>query len=119
MAVQRALGDRLSREPELELVGNLSGHCAEDVIEWIHIFKPDVVLLESKRRDGYGLRLCQLVLELEQNPEIIVLTSFDDDDERLATQSLGVRHYLLKEIASPELLGEIRAAYTERDQRIH
>ncbi len=115
-AVREALETRLNQVPELELVASSPGHDGEDVLAIIRRCKPDVVLIECKRRDGRGLRLCQQMTAMENRPEIIILTSFIDDDERLATESIGVRRYLLKEIGSPALIGEIRAAYTDRRQ---
>lgn len=113
--VQQALAERLSREPDLEVVGKAEGEI-NALLEQVKKLKPDVVVFECKRRDGYGLRLCQEVLELENNPEVIVLSSFFNEEEQLAARSLGIQRYLLKDIASPELIGEIHAAYADRSQ---
>ncbi len=86
------------------------------VLQQVKALKPDVVLFECKRSDGGGLRLCQKVMQLDDKPEVIVFSSFIDDDEWLAARSLGVRRYVLKEIASPALIGEIRAAHAARHQ---
>jgi DNA-binding NarL/FixJ family response regulator len=111
VAVRQALAARLSRVPEFELLGDMGG--TEEALARVQTYQPDIVLFGSKHQRGFGLQFCQHVLRLEDHPEIIVLTSFEDDTERLATESLGVR-YVLKEIASPKLIEAIRAAYAER-----
>ncbi|MBN1285346.1 MAG: response regulator transcription factor [Anaerolineae bacterium] len=113
--VQQALAERLGREPDLEVVGRSEGE-TQTLLEQVRMLQPDVLVFECKRRDGCGLRLCQKVLELENNPEIIVLSSFINENERLAARSLGVRRYLLKDIATLELIYEIHAAYADRSK---
>ena len=113
-AVRQALAARLSRVPEFRLLGDMGS--SEEALAQVQTFKPDIVLFGSRHRGGFGLQFCQQVLRLNEHPEIIVLTSFEDDTERLATQSLGVR-YVLKEIASPKLIEAIREVYAERCAR--
>ncbi|MCZ7544683.1 MAG: response regulator transcription factor [Anaerolineae bacterium] len=116
-AVRRALEARLSRVPDFELLGGEGD--VNEALNHVGALKPDVLLVESKRRDGNGLRLCQQVLEMDDSPEIILLTSFIDEDEQLAAASLGLHRYVLKDIASSELICTIHDAYTERCTRHH
>lgn len=115
-AVRQALEARLSRAPEFELLGGVGS--VEEALTQVDRLKPDILLVESKRRDGFGLKFCQLVLQMDHSPEIVVLTSFVDENEQLAAASLGVHHYVLKDIASSELIGEIHRAYSERCARL-
>lgn len=116
-AVRCALEARLRRVPDLELLGGEGN--TDEALTQVRNLKPDVLLIESKRRDGRGLRFCQQVLQQDDSPEIIVLTSFIDETERLAAASLGVHRYVLKDIASPELIGEIHNAFAARNARRH
>ena len=117
MAVCHALEARLSRVPDFDLAGCVGN--TDDALEKVQRLQPDVVLFESKRRDGMGLHFCQRVLEMDNSPEMIVLTSFLDDTERLVASSIGVHRYVLKDIATSALIQEIHDAYRERCERAH
>lgn len=113
MAVRRALAVRLARAQDLEVIGDTGRvDAAWKVVKQQH---PDVVILESKRRDGAALRFCEQVCSMSAPPKVIVLTSFANEDERLSLQHLGIQNYLLKDIGTEELLRVIRGPMTGID----
>lgn len=105
-AVRRALVLRLSRARDLQIIGATGDlEAAVAAIEEQH---PDVVILESKRRDGAALQFCRQVLDLSVSPGIVILTSFANEDERLSLQHLSIDQYLLKDIDTEELIRVVR-----------
>ncbi len=106
-AVRRALVLRLTRARDLRIIGDTGS--LENAVTMICEQQPDVVILESKRRDGAALRFCQQIQKMECRPAIVVLTSFANEDERLSFKHLGIEHYLLKDIDTEELIRVVRS----------
>jgi len=105
-AVRRALVLRLTRARDLRIIGDTGS--LENAATMIGEQQPDVVILESKRRDGAALRFCQQVQKMVSRPAIVVLTSFANEDERLSFKHLGIEHYLLKDIDTEEFIRVVR-----------
>jgi DNA-binding NarL/FixJ family response regulator len=96
----------LQGEPDLSIVGE-TGTVAETVARERQA-KPDVILLESRFRDGSGAEACRLLLKA--NPEIrIVMMSLSNDSSAFhAAMKAGAHGYVLREIKRRELLHAIR-----------
>ncbi len=107
-AVRRALVLRLTRTRDLRIIGDTGN--LDTAMTIIAEQQPDVVVLESKRRDGAALKFCQHVLSKSTAPKIVILTSFANEDERLSLVHLGIEQYLLKDIGTEELIRVIREA---------
>ncbi len=103
--VRRALADRLSQSVSLSVVGH-AAEC-ERVIDEISSLKPDIILIEVKRKDGMGLELTRQIAALPEAPHLVVLTSYQKTWEELAAARAGAVTYLLKELDSSELIRKL------------
>ncbi|HLB46865.1 MAG TPA: response regulator transcription factor [Anaerolineales bacterium] len=104
--VRRALVARLRSSPEIEIVGD-SGS-AEDGLEKTKTLQPDVLLIETKRADGRGIEIVDAINQSGLKTQVIVLTSYTSEWERLTMYHSGAARYLLKDIDSAQLIDEIR-----------
>lgn len=104
-AVRRALVSRLQQTGELDVVGSTGS--SEEGLWQVDVLRPNVVLLETKRSDGAGLEMCRRIVRSHPDTTVIVLTSYDDEDERQAAYMAGAARYILKDIDSAHLLREI------------
>jgi len=114
-AVRQALRHRLSYAPDISVVGDVSE--AEQALAAVPALHPDVVLMESKRRDGRGLELIHWIAQNYPASLIIVLTSYPTEWECWAARRAGALQYLLKDIGSAELVGHIRQAVADHSRR--
>jgi DNA-binding NarL/FixJ family response regulator len=107
--VREALMARLSAVPELEVVA--TAWSFEQGLEALRAWRPDVVLLELKGRSRYGLDPIGTIFRAMSGLPVgvIVLTSYQDDLERAIALQAGAQRYLLKDIDSDLLIGEIAA----------
>ena len=107
--VREALMARLSAVPELEVVA--TAWSFEQGLEALRAWQPDVVLLELKGRSRYGLDPIGTIFRAMSGLPVgvIVLTSYQDDLERAIALQAGAQRYLLKDIDSDLLIGEIAA----------
>ena len=104
-SVRQALVSRLQQTGEVEVIGS-TGSSREGVLQ-AEALRPNIVLLETKRSDGTGLETCRRIARSHPDVTVIVLTSYDDEDERQAAYMAGAARYILKEIDSDQLVREI------------
>ena len=104
-AVRQALVSRLQQTGKLQVVGSTGS--AEEGLLQVEALHPNIVLLETKRSDGTGLETCRRIARSHPKTTVIVLTSYDDEDERQAAYMAGATRYLLKDIDSTQLVCEI------------
>ena len=106
ITVRTALAERLNQATNLRVVGHASG--VEEVIQDVGECKPDIILLEVKRKDGMGLEILRSIREMDFSPRIAVLTSYPTKWEEDAALRAGAVCYMMKDIDSEELIGMIQ-----------
>jgi DNA-binding NarL/FixJ family response regulator len=98
----------LSTQPDFEIAGE-----AANGIEAVQLsgeLKPNVILMDLRMPQLGGVEATRRIRAAPPAPQVIVLTTFDDDEEVFDALRAGAAGYLLKDV-SPERLGEaIRAA---------
>jgi DNA-binding NarL/FixJ family response regulator len=99
------LVSRLQQTSELEVVGS-TGSSKEGLLQ-VEVLRPYVVLLETKRSDGTGLDTCRRIARSHTDTRVIVLPSYEDEEERQTAYMAGAARYILKEIDSAQLMREI------------
>ena len=72
--------------------------------------QPDCVILDLNLPGVNGIKLCKTVKSSDAfgNPEIIVVTSMEDDDIEEKCRQLGVRHFFKKPVFIPELATAVK-----------
>ena len=108
--VRRGLRSILELEPDITVVAEADGRTA--ALRALDNVEPDVILLDlklSRDHDTEGLDLCSEILERRAESQVVILSTFLD--ENLLDQSLrrGARAYVLKEVDVVELVRIIRA----------
>lgn len=87
----------------------------EEAIEAYARLRPDIVLMDLRMPIMDGLAATRAILADDPNARIIVLTTYDGDEDIHRALSAGARGYLLKDMMRTDLLGVIHAVY--RGQR--
>ena len=112
-AVCRALVVRLSAVSSIEVVGSAVTY--EEGLAGTRILQPDVILLELKGSGENEIEPLHAISGLlAKGPAgVIVLTSYLDEAERQGALEAGARRYLLKDIDTIRLVGEIKEVASE------
>jgi DNA-binding NarL/FixJ family response regulator len=98
----------LETDAELTVVGEAGdGHAALDAVRRL---RPDVVLMDIRMPRLDGLAATAAIREQPQPPSVVVLTTFDSDDEVFRALEAGAIGFLLKDTPPPDLLRAIRVA---------
>ncbi|CAI7977007.1 Response regulator transcription factor [Frankia sp. Hr75.2] len=76
----------------------------DEVAAAVDALRPDVVLMDIRMARMDGLRATELLLARDQPPQVVVLTTFDADDQVLRALRAGASGFLLKDTAPPEIV---------------
>jgi DNA-binding NarL/FixJ family response regulator len=93
--------------PDFEVVGG-AGNVYEG-IEMARSLSPDIVLMDFSLPDGTGLDATRAILLERPHCKIVFLTVNDADDKLFAAIRQGAKGYMLKNIASANLISSLRA----------
>ena len=104
--VRTGLRTLLEGEDDMEVVGE-AGTVA-DGVRLIRQLKPDVAILDVRLPDGSGVEVCREVQASAPFVRCLMLTSHSDDDALFSSIMAGASGYVLKEVGSGDLLGDIR-----------
>jgi DNA-binding NarL/FixJ family response regulator len=98
----------LETDAELTVVGEAGdGHAAVDAVRR---HRPDVVLMDVRMPGLDGLGATTAIRRQPHPPSVIVLTTFDSDDEVFRALEAGAIGFLLKDTPPADLLRAIRVA---------
>ena len=105
--LREGLADLLAEQPGIEVVGQAVD--GDDTLAKVHELKPDVLLLDllMPKLDGLGV-LARIGDSLPET-KVIVLTGADDEEYMTRSIQAGVKGYLIKDVASGQLIDAIRS----------
>jgi DNA-binding NarL/FixJ family response regulator len=110
--VRAGLAAILSIERDMEVVAE-----ARDGAEAVVLFRahhPDVVLLDLRMPVMDGVSATRALMKESPYPSIIVLTSYDGDENIYRALEAGARGYAFKDTVRTELLGMVRTVHEGR-----
>ncbi|WP_298821552.1 response regulator [Chloroflexus sp.] len=106
--VRQGLRDFLELQPDIEVVGEAGN--GEEGIALARELLPDVVLMDLVMPGIDGVETTRRLKAVSPSSQVIVLTSFADDDKVFPAIKAGAISYLLKDISPEELAHAVRAA---------
>jgi DNA-binding NarL/FixJ family response regulator len=71
--------------------------------------KPDVIVMDVRLADGSGIEATREIRAERPQTQVLMLTSFADDEALFASIMAGAAGYVLKQIRTGELVNAIRA----------
>jgi DNA-binding NarL/FixJ family response regulator len=105
--VRFALRTMLQAEEDIEVVGE--GSDSQTTIDGCESMKPDVLVLDLRMPGEGGVGVCKRVRECCPDTRVLILTSFDEDEELFGALAAGACGYLLKGIRPERIVHAIRA----------
>jgi len=98
----------LDSQPDLQVIGE-AGSGAE-AVRLAEELVPDVVLMDLIMPEMAGVEATWRVRRVSPRSQVVVLTSFDEDEQLIPAIKAGALSYLLKDIAPEDLADAIRSA---------
>ena len=96
----------INHEPDLRVIAE-AGNGIEAIEAWDQ-HHPDVTLLDLRMPLMEGVEVVRVIRERDPAARVIVLTTYDTDDEISRALKAGAKAYVLKDIAADALVGCIR-----------
>ncbi|WP_096588666.1 response regulator [Calothrix sp. NIES-2098] len=99
----------LNLESDLQVVGTADNGAT--AIEQATVLQPDLILMDIQMPVMDGKAATRIICEQFPNIKVLVLTTFDDDQNIAEAMKAGAKGYLLKDMPSEELAQAIRFVY--------
>lgn len=112
VAIRVGLTSMLEAQGGIEVIGAAASGAEALVSLTVRI--PDIMLIDLRMHGMSGLSLIQEVRHRYPNIHMMVLTSYDTDEDIYTAVRAGVQGYLLKDAPEQELLDAIFAVYAGR-----
>jgi DNA-binding NarL/FixJ family response regulator len=104
--VRRGIRELLESEGDIEVVGEAAR--AEDAAHRVPALRPDVAILDARLPDGSGIDAAREIRSVDPSINVVILTSFEDDDALFSAIMAGAAGYLLKQIDGTDLVDAVR-----------
>ena len=113
--VRQGLAAMIGRQPGMTVIAEAGN--GREVVDLFRRHRPDVTLMDLQMPQMDGVEAIAVIREEVTTARIIVLTTYDTDEDIYRVLRAGAMAYLLKDAPPQELLSAIRAVH-EGQKRI-
>ena len=104
--VRSGLKAILEPEDDLEVVGEASS--GSESVQKVPLLNPHLVLMDVRMEEMSGIEACCLIKSAHPQVNVLMLTSFGEEEAVMASIMAGASAYLLKNVGRAELIRAIR-----------
>ena len=104
--VRQGLRALLEAEEDIEVVTEADSGPAAVSLASAH--QPDIVVMDVRMPEGSGIEACRAIRDERPKTQVIMLTSFSDDEALFNSIMAGAAGFVLKQIRGRDLLDAIR-----------
>jgi two-component system NarL family response regulator len=102
----------INQEPGFAVVAEASN--GREAVEAFVAHQPDVVLMDLRMPEMEGVEAVRRIREIDPQARVIVLTTYDADEDIARALQAGAKAYILKDIAADALVACIRTVLAGR-----
>lgn len=107
--VREGMASLIQRQPDLTVVGEAAD--GNEAFALYRQHRPDITLMDLRMPGMNGVAAITAICDAFPDARIIVLTTFDEDEDIRRALHAGARGYLLKDAGREALLEAIRAVH--------
>jgi two-component system, NarL family, response regulator DevR len=104
--VRVGIRELLSASPDLEVVGEAAS--VTEALTMVPATNPDVAVLDVRLPDGNGIELCRELRSRMPELNVLMLTSFTDDEALFDAIMAGASGFVLKRILGTDLTSAVK-----------
>jgi DNA-binding NarL/FixJ family response regulator len=104
--VRQGLRSLLEAEDDIEVVAEADS--GPSAVSLASAHQPDVVVMDVRMPGGSGVEACRAIRDERPDAQIIMLTSFSDDEALFNSIMAGAAGFVLKQIRGRDLIDAIR-----------
>jgi DNA-binding NarL/FixJ family response regulator len=105
--VRDGLAAMINQQPDMSVVAEAGD--GDEAIAHFGAHRPDVLVLDLRMPRRDGVAVVQQVLEQDPKARVLIMTTYDGDEDIFRCLSQGAKGYLLKDAPRQEILSAIRA----------
>ena len=105
--VRLGLKALLDRHPFFEVVAEAGS--AREALKHVEQYSPDVVVMDIRLPGGSGIDACEKITESHPDTQVIMLTSYAEDEMLFSSIRAGAAGYVLKQIGGDDLVRALEA----------
>ncbi|MGH8651841.1 MAG: response regulator [Gammaproteobacteria bacterium] len=109
VVVREGLVAIVNRQSDMAVVGEASN--GQEALKQWQEHRPDITLMDLRMPEMSGVEAIEAIRREDQKALIIILTTYDSDEDVYRGMRGGAKAYLLKDTHREELLNCIRAVY--------
>lgn len=107
--VRAGLVALIGTQPGLHVVGEAAS--GEEALAMVGQFEPDVLLCDLRLGEGIdGVDVVRALRGTDHAPEVLILTTYDNDADIVRAVEAGAAGYLLKDADPPTIVAAVEAA---------
>jgi len=106
--VREGIRGMLQAYDDIEVVGQASN--GPEAVALVAAAHPELVLMDLRMPGGDGVEATKTIVSAHPGTRVVVLTTYETDQDILRAIEAGASGYLLKDIAPAELVRAVRAA---------
>jgi two-component system NarL family response regulator len=110
--VRDGLAAMINQQPDMKVVAEAGD--GDEAVAHFTTHHPDVMVLDLRMPRRDGVAVVQHVLELDPKARLLIMTTYDGDEDIFRCLSQGAKGYLLKDAPRQEILSAIRAVSEDR-----
>jgi two-component system, NarL family, response regulator len=110
--VREGLGALVNSEQDMKVVGEAAN--GKQAVQQFLLHRPDVLLLDLRMPEMNGIEAIGAILEKVPEARIIVLSTYNGDEDIYQAVKAGAKAYLLKDSPREQLLESIRSVHAGR-----
>jgi len=114
--VREGLAALINRSPDMKVIGEATDGKQAVLKFFQHC--PDVLLLDLRMPKLNGIEVIRAIFMKEPNAKVIMLSTYNGDEDVYQALKAGAKAYLLKDSPREELLESIRSVYRGGDQGV-
>jgi DNA-binding NarL/FixJ family response regulator len=105
--VRAGLRALLDNEDDLDVVGEAG--TVSEAIRRVGLVDPDIVVMDLRLPDGSGIDACREIKKRWPQTQVLILTSYADDDALIDAYGAGASGYVLKRVDAGGLIDAIHS----------
>lgn len=106
LVVRTGLRSLIESEPDMSVSGEASN--GSEAIEFYRTSRPGLVLMDLRMPRLGGVEAIAAIREIDHNARILVLTTYDGDENIYRALQAGAQGYILKDIPREEFILAVR-----------
>ena len=107
--VREGLGVLVKSRSDMEVVGEAAN--GRQAVQQFFLHRPDILLVDLRMPEMDGIEAMRAILKKVPEAKIIVLSTYDGDEDIYRALQVGAKAYLLKDSPREQLLDCIRSVY--------